>query len=347
MKKILTVYTGGTICCEADGQMRDLNPKLAKRALISNFARSSSEYAKYSSELFEDSEFENQTLSENMTLEKLSVIINHIKSFDLDGYRGVIVMHGTDTLAFTASIFAFVFSYIEIPLMLVSGNRPPLDEKSNANENFRTAVELVMKGITPNIYVPYRNSDNRMYIHLGTNIMQCGNYSEDFYGVSDKKTAVLTDSYEFVLDRFKTFTKKSVKYSGTVTGGVLCINPYTGLDYSKIGLEGVKVIIHGTYHSGTVCVEADGEKMSDSPLSVLYLAKECEKKGIELFIAPSVLDADQYSSVYHLKNNCGAELLNMTTESAYMKAIVAVSCGFTGDNLKEFMKTEINCEMIN
>ena len=121
MKKILTVYTGGTICCEADGKMRNLNPKLAKRALISNFSAGKSKYSQLTVELFEDSNLESkkQTLSENMTLKKLSDIIEHIKSFDLSKYCGVIVMHGTDTLAFTASIFSYVFSDIDIPMSLM------------------------------------------------------------------------------------------------------------------------------------------------------------------------------------------------------------------------------------
>lgn len=345
MKRILTVYTGGTICCEAGGKMRDLNPELAKRALISNFANGTSVYASLSAELFEDSEFENQTLSENMTLEKLSVIINHIKSFELNNYCGIIVMHGTDTLAFTASLFSFVFSELDVPLIIVSGNRPPEDALSNANENFKTAVELIMNRITPNVYVPYRNSDGKMYVHLGTNIMQCGNFTDDFYGADADKSMEVHGSLENALDNCLAFSKKGVYFDfDKIKGSVLYVTPYTGLDYAKIDLSGIDAVVHGSYHCGTVCVESDAE---NTRYSFLWFANECEKQGIPVFVAPSKLSSDQYSSVYKLKSSCKAELLNMTCESAYTKAIVAVSSGFKGNALTDFMKKEINFEMID
>lgn len=183
MKKILTVYTGGTICSSPEDGQRKLNSTIAKRALICNYAASDSEYAPLTESLFADSGFdtEHQTLSENMTPARLSCILNHISGFSQKDYSGIIVMHGTDTLAYTAALFAFAFSNTGIPVMLVSGNRPPMDEKSNANANFRTAVELIMKNIAPNVYVPYRNSDGNTYLHLASTLMSCNNFSEDFF----------------------------------------------------------------------------------------------------------------------------------------------------------------------
>lgn len=350
MKKILTVYTGGTICCEADGKMRALNSELAKRALISNFSQSRSKYAKQSLDLFVNSDFPecNQTLSENMTLNKLSLIIKHIKSFDLNEYSGIIVMHGTDTLAYTASLFSFVFSNLNIPLMLVSGNRPPLDSKSNANDNFKIAVELIMKGITPNVYVPYKNNDGKMLIHLGSNIMQCNNFSDDFYGaLSQKSISVKERSLKKAVGKFKRFKKNEFSFDGELVNGVLCINTYTGLDYSKISLDGIKAVVHGTYHSGTVCVERNNENEPYSTFSLLYFAKECEKRGVLLFVSPSKLDLNQYSSAFDLAQNSSAVFLNMTVEAAYMKAVTGVSSGFMGDELVSFMNKEINNEMID
>ena len=55
MKKILTVYTGGTIgCAPADGQ-RELNTELAKRYIALRFSQSDSQYANLCHSLFEDS----------------------------------------------------------------------------------------------------------------------------------------------------------------------------------------------------------------------------------------------------------------------------------------------------
>lgn len=341
MKKILTVYTGGTICCEAADKMRNLNPALAKRALISNYSNGNSKFSRLADQIFEDSNLslENQTLSENMTLQKLEIIIEHIKSFDLKKYCGIIVMHGTDTLAFTASIFSYVFSYIDIPMMIVSGNRPPLDERSNANENFKTAVELIMNGIAPNVYVPYLNSDDKMYLHLGTNVMQCPNYSEDFRGADSDKSIVVRKMFRNrVVEKSKAFKRIPKINFSKFDRSVLYLSPYMGFDYAKINLEGIKSIVHGSYHSGTVCVERSNENERYSSFSALYFAEECKKRKISLFVAPSKLDSDQYSSVYDLSKNSSAVLLDMTHESAYAKVLVGVSSGLSGEELKEFVK---------
>ncbi|MBQ7040030.1 MAG: hypothetical protein IJN39_05625, partial [Clostridia bacterium] len=177
-----------------------------------------------------------------------------------------------------------------------------------------------------------------------SNIMQCGNFTENFYGADERKN-IEVESYKSVLNLCRVFTKKGIQLNlNELKGSVLYVSPYTGLDYAKIDLEGTDAVVHGSYHCGTVCVESDAE---NPRCSFLWFADECERRGVPLFIAPSELGSDQYSSVYKLKSSCKAELLNMTVESAYTKAIAGVSCGFTGNALTDFMKKEINFEMID
>ena len=185
MKKILTVYTGGTIgCAPVDGQ-RELNTELAKRYIALRFSQSDSQYAGISSQLFEDSCLEDQTLSENMTLNKLQGIIEHLRQFDLSQYAGVMIMHGTDTLAYTAALLSMLLCDTPVPVMLVSGAKPPMVEGTNANANFRTGAELICSGIAPNVYVPYMNADGVMRLHLGSRLLQSANFSEDFISAGE------------------------------------------------------------------------------------------------------------------------------------------------------------------
>ena len=354
MKKILTVYTGGTICCASDGKLRDLHPKLAKRALLTSFSQSDSVYAKNTAELFYDSGLsdDEQTLSENMTLKKLDVIIRHIKSFDLSEFLGVIVLHGTDTLAYTAALFSFLFCNTTVPIMLVSGNRPPMDEKSNALANFKAAAELIMSGIAPNVYVPYKNSNSVVTVHLASGLMQCADFSDDFYSAAEKTAFNINDTYLYEKCVKLSLQRTIPKYFdpsryACPDEDVLLIDPYTGLDYSRIMLKGVKTVVHGTYHSGTVCAERAAEGEEYSSYSVLYLAKECKKNNIPLFITPCKLDSAQYASSWDIYKNTEALMLNMTREAAYGKVIAALSCGLEKDILIEFMTTNINNEILS
>lgn len=361
MKKILTVYTGGTICSSPEDGQRKLNSTIAKRALICNYAASDSEYAPLTESLFADSKFdtEHQTLSENMTPARLSCILNHISGFSQKDYSGIIVMHGTDTLAYTAALFAFAFSNTGIPVMLVSGNRPPMDEKSNANANFRTAVELIMKNIAPNVYVPYRNSDGNTYLHLASTLMSCNNFSEDFFNASPDNVMLIksdySNDYSCEASLFSHFAKLSsgrtshdMASPSELSDRVPLIIPYTGLDYSLLAIpDNARAIVHGTYHSGTVCVERNNAAGSFSSHSILWLMDKCTAMNIPLIISPSCLDSEQYSSAYDAAAYADAIILNMTTEAAYMKTLWGISLNLTGDALTDYLNGNVNNEFIS
>lgn len=354
-KRILLVHTGGTIgsAFDKEKQCRVLAPRLADMTLLKRFMADTNSTQEEIASLFDNSGLDekNRTFSENMTYSKLNMILRNISTKNIDDYSGIIILHGTDTLAYTSSLFSFVFSDTDIPIMMVSGNRPPDDETSNANINFQTAVELILQGIAPNVYVPYRNADGNMWLHIGSAIRQSPNYSEDFECVSEKKSFCLNDA-----DLSEVFSKclelsdnrKKLPFelndSELIDNGILMILPYTGMDYRHYNLDGVKAIIHGTYHSGTVCVERNSEADEYNANSLLWLADECDRKNIPIFVSPSKLNVDQYSSVLDLVKNSSAELLDMTTESAYAKLLLAISCGY--ENLTEYMHMEISNEII-
>ncbi len=343
--KILIVYTGGTICSFLGEYARELNVSLAKSVIVDNFSKSNSKFAHLATELFEDSHLNISTLSENMTIRKLNRIIENIKSRDLTEYKGVIVLHGTDTLAYTGSLLSVMLSDSPVPVMLVSANRPPDDPLSNANVNFRTAVELILNDIAPNVYVPYRNSNREMNLHIASTLIQCPDFSEDFHN-SLINRGLPIDIVDF--DHCRELSEKRYKLSfncNLCDDAVLLVQPYTGLDYSRIDLDGIKAVVHGTYHSGTLCVERGNDSEAYSTKSVLHLADRCRNMGISVYAAPSSLGVSQYSSAYDAVQNGGIVPLNMTSEMAYAKAVVGVSMGYSGDKLTGFMLTDICSEM--
>ena len=345
-KKILVLHTGGTIgsTYDPDRNHRAVDVKNAKRLLFEYFGKSNSKYAHLSDELFDDLPLGFETLSENMTLEKLGKIISKLKSSDIDSYKGVIVLHGTDTLAYTAALFSYVFYDIGVPMMLVSAKSPVADPSSNATANFTAAVELISDGIAPNVYVPYRNDDGELYIHFASTLMQCDNYSNDFYNASGQKVFYRND--EYIYEDCKNLSKKRsyrfIEFPERFSSRkVKVIHPYVGIDYSEINISGALAILHGSYHSGTLCVGGYNS------YSALTLGIECMQKGIPMFIAACTNGADKYSTTSDAVEMGGMIPLDMTFESAYMKLTLGVCMGYEGGDLVSFMKDEINNEFVN
>lgn len=195
MKKILVIMTGGTICSFAKGytedsvqNVRSLDESRSTRLLTQNYYKSKSLY-KYRVNFETESPI--NTFSENMTPGLWNGLLGYLKTVDFQQFSGVIIAHGTDTLAYTSALLALALTGIEVPVFVVSSNHP-IDGSfpaSNGSENFNTAVDLICENIVPGVYVPYKNTDGKMYIHNAAHINQCGDYTENFYS----KTAVLLD----------------------------------------------------------------------------------------------------------------------------------------------------------
>jgi L-asparaginase len=54
----------------------------------------------------------------------------------------VVVLHGTDTMAYTASALSFLLEEIDIPIVLTGAQRPVTDLRSDGRENLVTALAI-------------------------------------------------------------------------------------------------------------------------------------------------------------------------------------------------------------
>jgi L-asparaginase len=229
-------------------------------------------------------------LSENMTPAHWHTLILHLRGLKADGKDGLIVGHGTDTLAYTACLLTLVFSPPRIPVLLVSANGPISDPASNGRENLAAALAALEEKIPPGVYAVYKNSDGRVYLHAGAELLQCpcgsGDFFSVFYGgaagdplaeiragkLCYRKAPPPVPSLGGFFEHFDGRFRK-----------VLVLRPYVGMDYDSYRLDGTDAVLHGLYHSSTAAAFA-GE--SDSGASVLYFAERCAAADIPIYIAP-------------------------------------------------------------
>lgn len=331
MKKILVILVGGTICSSADESGVLSVSENAGSLLLSSFKNSNSPFV-------DEAEFtltENlMLLSENLTVESWNKIIDVYRKYTKnEQYDGVIFAHGTDTLAYTASLFSMLLSSTKIPVFFVSSHQRITLPTANGPDNFKCAVELICKEITPNIYAVYKNaSTGKMMLHLASRLEQCKNYSNDFHSAGE--IDLDNTSFEEIKNAFpqgKAFI--NIYDNFTLSPCVLQIVPYVGIDYSAFNLKGYKAILHGTYHCGTACTAGDKN-------SIFYLAKS----GIDTYISPAKADGEIYKSLADIKNSSIKLLYGTTNETAYAKLLIAYSL-FDEKQRESFLKSEINFEI--
>lgn len=372
-KKILVVLTGGTICSQYEGNVK-VQGKCAGTALQHSFKASDSPFA--DSVTFKETE-NCGLFSENMTVSKWNMLIEKLRSIPeirdtaaekgsyayLAGktgapeniYDGIIIAHGTDTLAYSSALFSLLFAGCGIPVFVVSSNEALSSEKANGSANFRSAVECICCGIKPNIYVTYKNTgDGRMYLHTGSRLKQCESYSEDFFskGMLDITGLTPENAGEY-FDRLPAPIKDAgfkidlFDEDFALSNSVLKIEPYVGLDYDFFDFSKAAAVLHLTYHSGTVCSEKTEKSPVYSNSSILHLLDGYP--ALPVYIAPADLSGGIYETVPIIaehKNGRVYFVNGCTSEMLYVKLLIAYSLKLPEEKITEFLQTEINCEAV-
>ena len=83
--------------------------------------------------------------SSNIRPEEWQTIARHIFA-QRGGYDGVVVSHGTDTMAYTASAVTFMLPNIDIPVVFTGSQLPLADMLSDGPANLRTAFAMAASG---------------------------------------------------------------------------------------------------------------------------------------------------------------------------------------------------------
>lgn len=210
MNKILVIGLGGTIG-SVDNDGIGLDENCLK---ILN-------YTEHKNVLFEGvSPF--KVLSENMIKELWQKLIDFLDGIDFSQYKGVIILHGSDTLAFTSSIIANAFW--DKNIVLVASDRPTENPLSNAKANFDEAVAHIIK------------SDGGVYV--------------SYDGIKQANCITSAD----INDRFRVITHapKPTGKKKISSKNVLIIKSYVGMNFSAYNLENIDEVLIEMYHSATV-----------------------------------------------------------------------------------------------
>jgi L-asparaginase len=132
--KVLIVYTGGTI-----GMVQDENGSLHPFALDRIYdAVPQLKNCQYD---IDSVTLDNIIDSSNMT-PSLWVDIANIIEREYAHYDGFVVLHGTDTMAYTASALSFMFKNLGKPIVLTGSQLPLGMLRSDGRENIICALEI-------------------------------------------------------------------------------------------------------------------------------------------------------------------------------------------------------------
>ncbi|MFI3129369.1 MAG: asparaginase domain-containing protein [Bacillota bacterium] len=317
MDKICVIKTGGTIGSVASSGVISLDK--------SNLSDISSLYnGKEAVEFDVFSPF--FILSENISAGNMQDIYKFLKTLDTTKYKGIVLTHGTDTLAFTACYLSVMLENFPLPVVIASANYPLEYPHSNGKTNFSCGVEFILHSCESGIFVAYENPTDECKIHRGDLVLQCHGAEGYFDSFDDEIVGDFFDGkfrfsrnhklhkQKFGLAVWKKFAPNYEKIqsgNGELSKKILPIKSVAFGDYSLFSVENCDAVLVECFHCGTVDTASEN--------SILELCARACEKNIPVILS-GASRGDIYDSVLPLSKFKNVHLFQGSFEMAYMLA---------------------------
>ncbi|CAG8998310.1 MAG: L-asparaginase 1 [Candidatus Celerinatantimonas neptuna] len=135
-KSIYIAYTGGTI-----GMQRSQHGYIPVAGFMGQILACSPEFHRSEMPRFTVSEYAPLIDSSDMTPQDWQKIANDIKE-NYHKYDGFVVLHGTDTMAYTASALSFMLENLAKPVIITGSQIPLCELRSDGQTNLLNALYL-------------------------------------------------------------------------------------------------------------------------------------------------------------------------------------------------------------
>lgn len=137
LEKVLIINTGGTIGM-VHNDPKDPTSPLRPANDWNEIAKEHPILKKFPTDYYQ---FNPLIDSSDMSPE-VWIKIGELIEKEYDNYRGFVILHGTDTMAFTASALSFMFKNLSKPIILTGSQVPLQFPRSDALQNLITAIQI-------------------------------------------------------------------------------------------------------------------------------------------------------------------------------------------------------------
>lgn len=334
--KIHAIFTGGTIGSKVNDKGVISPAKSATFSLLERYRKEHGQSVRF---LCQEPYY---ILSENLDFEHVAMLIECVGTCLTQQADGILVMHGTDSLQYSAAFLQYLFADARIPIVLVSSNYPLEDERANGYTNFCRAVDFIRAKAGTGVFVSYENPGSIPRIHRASRLLAHQAYSDrleslsgqiygSFFRGQFQKNPYYEDGTKDTL-----FGRKALTLlSGLKTlkrDAVLRLYAHVGMNYPAISEE-TRAILIESYHSGTIELCEEGKS---------FFA-EAKDKGIPVYLVGLSGGEKVYETV-EAYQKLGIHILPQCTPiSQYVKLSLAIAGGFS---LEEVMQTPMGEDFV-
>ncbi len=302
---ILMIHTGGTLMMRHAGDRRALEPDVYARDLLAELPVLRS-VASIDTRIL--CNLDSGDIQPSHWVELARTIHE-----SLDDYDGVVVVTGTDAMAYTASALAFLLPGLDRPVVLTGAQRPLFELRTDARENLVDAVHIATLSV-PEVGIAF---DNKF-------LRGCRSTKMDAWGLDAFASPLCQPLVELGLGVMIAPHVLSPRAAGAfdsrIEPHVLCLRVFPGLDSALIdhALDaGVHGIVLEAFGVGNVPL-ANGSLVPSITRATreqvpVVIVSQCPRGGVDLGRYPGSAAAQDAGAI------SGGD---MTAEAAITKLMI-------------------------
>lgn len=337
-KKILIIHTGGTI-----GMVPTENGFAPKPGVLLEELKNIRDLSSPDMPGWDLIEFEPLLDSTNIRYEQWNSIADAIALY-YDKYDGFVVLHGTDTLAYSASALSFMLEGLDKPVVFTGAQIPLCELRSDGRDNLITSMMIAADGVIREVSLCFGDSilrGNRAIKYSADGMMAFT--SPNFNKLAD---AGITIEYNHA--SINEYEKTSL-HSGPLNIvklnesriAVIKIVPGIQFDiFEPIMLESLDGLVLETFGKGNI---------PDYDTALSRLISEASRCGTIVVVCTQcpagTVSLGTYKAGSALVEAGAVSGGNMTTEAVITKLTYLLSKGLPKEDIRRLMQTDLRGEL--
>lgn len=267
------------------------------------------------------------------------IIEENYESFD-----GFVVLHGSDTMSYSASALSFMLENLNKPVIFTGSQLPLGVNRTDGKENFITSVEIASHQedetpLVPEVCIYFENQ-----LYRGNRTFKYN--AENFDAFRSVNYPVLAEVGVYIKYNSNAIHKpnfKKLKVHKKLDTAVAVLKLFPGIQDEVIdcilNIPGLKAVVLETYGTGNshtdVAFIAKIKKAVDNGLFILNIT-QCKGGAVEHGKYQASLPLDQAGVVSGY---------DMTTEAAVCKLMFLLGQGYVGGGLKRAIQSPLRGEI--